>query len=226
MIPVLQADKIAQIAQERALRVDRVGEYIANNILTQFNKNGSGAINLEIGCGHGHWLTSLAPLRYNDLFVGIDLLSKRIRKADRKKELLNLKNIFFLKAEATEFLEALPENIYINDTFIMHPDPWPKKKHHKNRLIQDSFLEALHDRSQQGSKLFFKTDHEPYFEWTKKFSPCLPHGSWVLRIGLMRRRVIFRNFLKVHIFVPPLAYKIFLWLTILCLILPSLFFYY
>ena len=168
MIHVLQVDRIAQIAQERALRISRVGEYIASNILSRFNENDSRAINLEIGCGHGHWLTSFAPLCDNDLFVGIDLLSKRIRKADRKKELLNLKNIFFLKAEATEFLEALPENLYISNTFIMHPDPWPKKKHHKNRLIQDSFLKALHNRSKHGSKLFFKTDHEPYFDWTKK----------------------------------------------------------
>ena len=151
MIPVLQADRIAQIAQERALRISRVGEYIASNILSKFNENDSRAINLEIGCGHGHWLTSFAPLCDNDLFVGIDLLSKRIRKADRKKELLNLKNIFFLKAEATEFLEALPENLYLSNTFIMHPDPWPKKKHHKNRLIQDSFLKALHNRSKHGS---------------------------------------------------------------------------
>ena len=168
MIPVLQADRIAQIAQERALRISRVGEYIASNILSKFNENDSRAINLEIGCGHGHWLTSFAPLCDNDLFVGIDLLSKRIRKADRKKELHNLNNIFFLKAEATEFLEALPKNIYIRNTFIMHPDPWPKKRHHKNRLIQDSFLKALHNRSKHGSKLFFKTDHESYFDWTKK----------------------------------------------------------
>ncbi len=178
MIPFPQTDRVAQILEERALRIGRVGEYITSNILTKLNASDSGAMNLEIGCGHGHWLTSLASLRSKDIFVGIDLLSKRIRKSDRKKELLNISNVFFLKAEANEFLEALPKNIYLKNIYVMYPDPWPKKRHYKNRLIQDSFLKILHDKSRPGSKLFFKTDHEPYFDWTKQV--LTKSSSWVL----------------------------------------------
>ena len=168
MIPFPQTDRLAQISQERSSRIGRVGEYITSNILTNLNANGSVSINLEIGCGHGHWLTSLASQRGKDIFVGIDLLSKRIRKSDRKKELLNIPNLFFLKAEANEFLEALPKKVYLKNIYIMYPDPWPKKRHHKNRLIQHSFLRLLYNKSQEESKLFFKTDHVAYFEWTKQ----------------------------------------------------------
>ncbi len=178
MISVNPESRSNQIAQERLIRIGRVGDFIATNIIPKLASNNSNSVNLEIGCGHGHWLTSLASSNKNELFVGIDLLSKRIRKADRKKELAHLDNVFFLKAEASEFLEALPKKIHIKNTFVMYPDPWPKKRHHKNRLIQDSFLCLLHDKSIKESKLFFKTDHMAYFEWTKQI--ILESASWEL----------------------------------------------
>jgi len=178
MTPVDPGSRINQIAQERLTRISRVGDFIATNIIPKLSSSNSNCVNLEIGCGHGHWLSSLASLRKKELFVGIDLLSKRIRKADRKKELAYLDNVFFLKAEASEFLEALPKKIHIKNTFVMYPDPWPKKRHHKNRLIQDSFLSLLHINSQKESKLFFKTDHVAYFEWTKQI--ISESASWDL----------------------------------------------
>ena len=178
MISVNPESRSNQIAQERLIRIGRVGDFITTNIIPKLASNNSNCVNLEIGCGHGHWLTSLASSNKNELFVGIDLLSKRIRKADRKKELADLDNVFFLKAEASEFLEALPKKIHIKKTYVMYPDPWPKKRHHKNRLIQDSFLCLLHDKSIKESKLFFKTDHMAYFEWTKQI--ILKSASWEL----------------------------------------------
>ena len=178
MISVNPESRSNQIAQERLIRIGRVGDFITTYIIPKLTSNNSNCVNLEIGCGHGHWLTSLASSNKNELFVGIDLLSKRIRKAERKKELAHLNNLFFLKAEASEFLEALPKKIHIKNTFVMYPDPWPKKRHHKNRLIQDSFLCLLHDKSIKESKLFFKTDHIAYFEWTKQI--ILESASWEL----------------------------------------------
>jgi tRNA (guanine-N7-)-methyltransferase len=173
MIPALKVSRISEIAQERIKRISRVGDYIANYVNPILESKRLNSFNLEIGCGHGHWLTSLASHSENELFVGIDLLTKRIKKADRKKEILKLDNVFFLKAEASEFLDALPKNLNIKNTFVMYPDPWPKKRHHKNRLIQETFLHTLHDKSYNESKLFFKTDHEGYFGWAKD----IIHGS-------------------------------------------------
>ena len=127
MISVTPKSRINQISQERLARIGRVGDFISTNIIPKLASGKSNFVNLEIGCGHGHWLTSLASSHRNELFIGIDLLSKRVRKADRKKELAHLDNVFFLKAEASEFLEALPEKIHIKNTFVMYPDPWPKK---------------------------------------------------------------------------------------------------
>jgi tRNA (guanine-N7-)-methyltransferase len=54
----------------------------------------------------------------------------------------------------------------VNNTYIYFPDPWPKKRHHKNRLIQLDFLHTLFDIQKKGSFLEFKSDNLEYFDWT------------------------------------------------------------
>ena len=100
------------------------------------------------------------------LFLGIDLISKRINRADRKRESARCNNLFFLKVDAMELLEALPESLRILQTFVMYPDPWPKKRHHKNRLINQYFLSLLARSCAPGSSLHFKSDSLSYFNWT------------------------------------------------------------
>ena len=48
----------------------------------------------------------------------------------------------------------------------MYPDPWPKSKHHKRRLIQGAFLDLLASKTIHNGLLYFMTDHEPYFKWS------------------------------------------------------------
>lgn len=132
----------------------------------------------EIGSGHGHFLTRFASLNPDRLCVGIDLLSDRLRKAERKQTAAAISNLRFVKAEAGEFLECLPGHIRISDVLILFPDPWPKKRHHKNRLIQTAFLDALAPRMTPGGRIYFRTDHEPYLEWARE--RLSKHTAWVL----------------------------------------------
>ena len=171
-------NNLAEFELNRAKRICGVGEYIKQTILPKFVETNAKGIFLEIGCGHGHWLTSYAKSDSQNIFVGIDIVSKRVRKADHKRELFELDNLFFLKVEAGEFLEALPSRLPILKTFIMYPDPWPKKRHFKKRIIQTTFLELLSEKSYSNSSLFFKTDHEGYFDWTTQVLKDSPH--WIL----------------------------------------------
>ena len=171
-------NNLAEFELNRAKRICGVGEYIKQTILPKFVETNAKGIFLEIGCGHGHWLTSYAKSDSQNIFVGIDIVSKRVRKADRKRELFELDNLFFLKVEAGEFLLALPSRLPILKTFIMYPDPWPKKRHFKKRIIQTTFLELLSKKSYSNSSLFFKTDHEGYFDWTTQVLKDSPH--WIL----------------------------------------------
>ena len=118
----------------------------------------------EIGCGHGHFLTAYAQAHPEKLCVGIDLASDRIARAVRKRDRARLANLHFLQAEARFFLDALPPATRFSDVFILFPDPWPKLRHHKHRILQPGFLDALAGRMDAGARLLFRTDYEPYFQ--------------------------------------------------------------
>jgi len=120
---------------------------------------------LEIGCGHGHWLAAYADAHPQEFCVGVDLITRRVEKSNRKKSLRGLTNLRFLKAEAMELLESLPHTIILEKVFVIFPDPWPKKRHYKRRLIQNGFLDMLARFTDGNSTLFFRTDDENYFSW-------------------------------------------------------------
>jgi len=133
-------------------------------------------ITFELGCGHGHWLAAYAAAHPGEYCVGIDLITHRVERSVRKQTLGKLDNVIFLKAEATEFLEALPEAVRLAKIFILYPDPWPKKKHHKNRFISADNLGLLASRAAGGARLHFRTDNADYFAWTGEHLAA--HPQW------------------------------------------------
>lgn len=155
-------EQLAAIEKERDRR-DRLADVCRE--LFQDQKEGG---ILEIGCGHGHFLTAYASAHPEQYCVGIDLKTKRLQKSDKKRERCDLDNLHFLKAEGREFIDALEPAVWIDRVFILFPDPWPKRRHHGRRLIQEDFLRALASHAPHGGKVYFRTDHKPYFEWTSK----------------------------------------------------------
>ena len=123
-------------------------------------------ISFEIGSGKGHWLSSYAAANPNEICVGIDIINERVKDAQRRARNKNADNAFFYKAEASEFLEAMPRDMRLDKIFIFFPDPWPKERHHKRRLMQQPFLDYIRQFAQSGTKLYFRTDHKEYFQWT------------------------------------------------------------
>jgi tRNA (guanine-N7-)-methyltransferase len=117
----------------------------------------------EIGCGHGHFLTAYAAAHPGELCIGIDLIGERIARAIRKRDRAKLANLHFFQAEAHDLLSALPADASLSAIIVLFPDPWPKRRHHKNRLLQPAFLEALAAQAGQGTRLYFRTDHRGYF---------------------------------------------------------------
>ncbi|MCD8482323.1 MAG: tRNA (guanosine(46)-N7)-methyltransferase TrmB [Verrucomicrobia bacterium] len=133
-------------------------------------------ITLEIGCGHGDYLNAYGAVFTNELCIGIDIISRRVFKSVNKLQRAELANVHFLKAEAQEFLSCLPSYVKLAKILILFPDPWPKKRHHKNRLIQPAFLDTLADLATQSAKIYFRTDHADYFTWTSEIIAA--HPRW------------------------------------------------
>lgn len=131
---------------------------------------------LEFGSGHGHFLTQYARSQKEKKFLGLDLMGGRLARAERKAVSLGLSNIHFLKAEATEFLEFWPKQALLTEVFMLFPDPWPKRKHHKNRMIQKSFLDQLAHCVQENGIFYFRTDDASLAEWTQ--SHLEDHARW------------------------------------------------
>lgn len=133
-------------------------------------------LTLEIGCGHGHFLTEYAQSFSDELCFGIDIMAQRLGRCERKKQQKNLGNIHFFKAEATEFLTAFPKKHFFNRVFILFPDPWPKRRHAKNRLLSSSFLENLSEVCDEKAVIYLRTDDFNYFNWAK--NEVQANGLW------------------------------------------------
>lgn len=135
----------------------------------------------EIGCGHGHFLTAYAQAHPEHLCIGVDIVSERIERAIRKRDRAGLPNLHFIHAEARLFLETLPIGVSFSRLFVLFPDPWPKLRHHKHRIMQPDFLADAAKRAGEGARLYFRTDFTPYYLDTKVVVE--DHADWSLAIN-------------------------------------------
>lgn len=172
----MKPEFVAHVAQRRAaLRAETTALLRAN-----------AAIVLEIGSGHGHFLARYAHEFPAKICLGVDLRGERIERAQRKATRAKLANCHFIRAEARELIEALPSGITFAEIWVLFPDPWPKKRHHKNRILQPEFLDWLAARAGEGTRLYFRTDHAEYFKFVADFLPAMktwrvdPAGAWPL----------------------------------------------
>ena len=79
------SDPFLKLYKDKTDRQQRVGEWVINNIQPYLEHKNLDTVDLEIGCGHGHWLTSYSEIEQSKAFVGIDLITKRIEKSESKK---------------------------------------------------------------------------------------------------------------------------------------------
>ncbi|MDQ5978949.1 MAG: tRNA (guanine-N7-)-methyltransferase [Verrucomicrobiota bacterium] len=144
------------------------------------------AIVLEIGSAHGHFLVRYAGEHPQKLCVGVDLRGERVERAKRKADRAKLPNCHFIRAEARELIECLPDGVTFAEVWVLFPDPWPKKRHHKNRLLRPEFFEFLAQRTGQGARLYFRTDYAEYFHEVAAFLRTLktwqpdPSAPWAM----------------------------------------------
>lgn len=136
------------------------------------------AIVWEIGCGHGHFLVRYAEAFPDKFCVGVDIRLERLERSGRKRDRARLPNCHFVRAEAREFLRALPDGVTLDEVWILFPDPWPKARHNKNRLLKPEFFAALATRASAGARIYFRTDHLDYFAEVSGFFAAGEVPTW------------------------------------------------
>lgn len=116
---------------------------------------------LEIGPGNGFFFRELCRRHADAAVVGIEIRFKRVWLTARKARQEGLENFRVLHHHACH-LEDLFEAGELSAVHVNHPDPWPKDRHHKNRLLSPAFRERLERLLQVGGEFWLKSDFEPY----------------------------------------------------------------
>jgi tRNA (guanine-N7-)-methyltransferase len=117
---------------------------------------------VEIGSGNGHFLVAYAREHPGRNFIGTEILGGRARKFSHKLEKRGMRNVVVFKGDARQFVwEYLYEDSVV-EFVIMFPDPWPKKRHHKHRILRASFIEMLNHRLIPNGRIWITTDVAAY----------------------------------------------------------------
>ncbi|MBX3747470.1 MAG: tRNA (guanosine(46)-N7)-methyltransferase TrmB [Verrucomicrobiae bacterium] len=121
-------------------------------------------LEVELGSGDGSFLLAWATAHPERNFIGIERLLGRIRKLDRQGRRAGLGNLRGLRIEAAYALEYLLPPESAEAVHVYFPDPWPKRRHHKNRLINEGFPGLANRVLKAGGVVHLRTDDGAYFE--------------------------------------------------------------
>jgi tRNA (guanine-N7-)-methyltransferase len=121
-------------------------------------------LEIELGCGDASFLVEYARRNSERNFIGVERLLGRIQKLHRKGSQLGLANLRGVRLESAYFLQYLIPPHAAAALHIYFPDPWPKKKHRKHRLISESFPALARRVLADGGTVFLRTDDTDYFQ--------------------------------------------------------------
>src|SRR5947209_1343304 len=118
-------------------------------------------LHVDLGCGEGSFLCTLAERLPDKNFLGIERLLGRIRSSARKAA--SLGNVLLLQMESSYAVHYLLPVGSVETFYLLFPDPWPKRRHHPHRLVTPDFLNSVHVALQKNGVIYIATDHLDYF---------------------------------------------------------------
>lgn len=142
-------------------------------------------IHLEIGYGGGEHLARMARENPEDGFIGCEVFTGGIGKLLEAIDIEGIENIRLFSDDVIKLLAVMPA-ASVDCLYVLYPDPWPKPRHHKRRLIQFPVLAEFARVLKPGGTFRFATDIEDYANWTLAhvlrapdliWPPCAP-GTW------------------------------------------------
>ena len=121
-------------------------------------------IELEIGTGKGGFLLQQARAHEDRNYLGIEWANKYFKLAADRMARWGVGNVRMIRCDAKLFVQRYLPSASICALHVHHPDPWPKRRHHRRRLFDEAFVEAAAKALADGGTLDVQTDHAEYFE--------------------------------------------------------------
>jgi tRNA (guanine-N7-)-methyltransferase len=119
-------------------------------------------VDVEIGSGKGRFLLELAASAPDRNFFAVERSGKYHKLCCERAAKRGLSNVRLLRTTAEDLVTRLLREESIENLFVLFPDPWPKKRHHKRRLMTAEFVGAINRVLSPGGRLLIKTDHDGY----------------------------------------------------------------
>lgn len=124
--------------------------------------DGPSRLEIEIGCGNGHFLAEYAQRNPEVCIAGLELKNSRCLKAQSKIDRGPVSNARVVQTRAEQVLSALPPN-RVRTYHVYFPDPWPKARHRRRRFLRGENLRAMASTLEPGGRILFGTDFFDYY---------------------------------------------------------------
>jgi tRNA (guanine-N7-)-methyltransferase len=165
---ILRQGRITK-AQNKAIQENfQKHAVIFENKLTNFSdlfKNKNNELILEIGFGMGTSTAEIAKSNLNKNYIAIEVHSPGVGNLLKLIQESDIRNLKIIQHDAVEVLNMMIKNDSLDGIHIFFPDPWPKKRHHKRRLIQSDLLKLIAQKIKKSGYLHIATDWEDYALW-------------------------------------------------------------
>ena len=121
-------------------------------------------VEIDLGCGRGRFLLATAAVQRERNFLGVDRLLGRLRRVDARAQRQGLANVRLLRIEAAYCVGYLVPLVSVATYHLYFPDPWPKRKHRRHRLINERFPALAAQSLAPGGAVYLRTDDQFYFD--------------------------------------------------------------
>lgn len=152
---------------------------------------------VEIGSGTGTSTAAMAPLEQEKNIVAVELYRPGLGKLLGSILREDISNIRMIKGDGVEVLQRMFQPGTLSGVRIFFPDPWPKARHNKRRIIQDGTLHLIASRLKPGGVLHVATDHADYAEWIDErvdIEPALEYLGWPADVPQLTDRQVKTKF--------------------------------